>query len=130
VPACAWDALGRLKGECHTGAGHLFRTAEETNDLQEEVTGGTGHLGRAIVARLADDGQQARVLARQPGNDPDVEWVRGDLATGAGVTEAIAGIDAVIHAATNSPAAQRGGFRPLNFVRSPTDVDVDGTTLC
>jgi hypothetical protein len=70
------------------------------------------------------------VLARQPGNDPDVEWVRGDLATGAGVTEAIAGIDAVIHAATNSPAAQRGGFRPLNFVRSPTDVDVDGTTLC
>jgi uncharacterized protein YbjT (DUF2867 family) len=90
------------------------------------VTGGTGHLGRAIVARLADHGDDVRVLARRPGGERSIEWVRGDFATGAGVIEAVAGVDAVIHAATNSPAAQRGGFRPLDFVRSPTDVDIDG----
>jgi uncharacterized protein YbjT (DUF2867 family) len=90
------------------------------------VTGGTGHLGRAIVARLADHGDEVRVLARRPGGERSIEWVRGDFATGAGVIEAVAGVDAVIHAATNSPAAQRGGFRPLDFVRSPTDVDIDG----
>jgi uncharacterized protein YbjT (DUF2867 family) len=33
----------------------------------------------------------------------------------------------VIHTATNAPAAQRGGFRPRDFLRSPTDVDIDGT---
>jgi uncharacterized protein YbjT (DUF2867 family) len=91
------------------------------------VTGGTGHLGRAIVARLADRGERVRVLARQPGVERSIEWVRGDLTTGAGVIEAVAGADVVIHAATNSPAAQRGGFRPRDFVRSPTDVDIDGT---
>jgi uncharacterized protein YbjT (DUF2867 family) len=91
------------------------------------VTGGTGHLGRAIVTRLVDQDQQVRVLARRPGDEPGIEWVRGDLATGAGVSEAVAGVNTVIHAATNSPAAQRGGFRPRDFVRSPTDVDIDGT---
>jgi uncharacterized protein YbjT (DUF2867 family) len=91
------------------------------------VTGGTGHLGRAIVARLIQDGHDVRVLARRPGDDPAVEWMQGDLGTGEGVATAVVGVETVIHAATNSPAAQRGGFRPLDFVRSPTDVDIDGT---
>ena len=91
------------------------------------VTGGTGHLGRAIVARLIQDGHHVRVLARRPGDDPAVEWMQGDLGTGEGVATAVAGVETVIHAATNSPAAQRGGFRLLDFVRSPTDVDIDGT---
>lgn len=91
------------------------------------VTGGTGHLGRAIVTRLADQGHEVRVLTRHPRDDTRIEWVRGDLATGAGIGEAVAGVHVVIHAATNSPAAQRGGFRPIDFVRSPTDVDIEGT---
>jgi uncharacterized protein YbjT (DUF2867 family) len=91
------------------------------------VTGGTGHLGRAVVARLKEADHHVRVLARRPGDDTSVEWLRGDLATGEGVMTAIAGVGAVIHAATHSPAAQRGSVRPLDFVRSPTDVDVDGT---
>jgi uncharacterized protein YbjT (DUF2867 family) len=45
------------------------------------VTGGTGHLGRAVVALLKANGRDVRVLARRPGADPRVEWVRGDLAT-------------------------------------------------
>jgi uncharacterized protein YbjT (DUF2867 family) len=91
------------------------------------VTGGTGHLGRAIVALLRRDGHAVRVLARRPGDDRHLEWVRGDLATGHGVADAVSGVDTVIHAATNSPAAQRGGFRPIDFVHSPQDVDIAGT---
>jgi uncharacterized protein YbjT (DUF2867 family) len=91
------------------------------------VTGGTGHLGRAVVAGLKERGHPVRVLARRPGEDASVEWVRGDLATGEGVVAAVRGVDSVIHAATHSPAAQRGSIRPLDFVRSPTDVDIDGT---
>ena len=92
------------------------------------VTGGTGHLGRVVVAGLSERDHQVRVLARRLGDDADMEWVQGDLATAAGVEEAVAGVDAIIHAATNSPAAQRGGFTLLDFVRSPKDVDIDGTT--
>jgi uncharacterized protein YbjT (DUF2867 family) len=93
------------------------------------VTGGTGHLGRTIVARLLADGHEVRVLARHPGEDSAIEWNVGDLADGAGVAAAVAGVDAVVHAATNSPAARRGGLRPLDFLHSPADVDLDGTRM-
>ncbi|VTU13453.1 Cholesterol dehydrogenase [Variovorax sp. SRS16] len=91
------------------------------------VTGGTGHLGRDIVSQLLDRGKRARVLARLPGTDPSVEWARGDLSTGAGLREALAGVTTVIHAATFSPIAQRGGIRPVDFFTTPSAVDVDGT---
>jgi uncharacterized protein YbjT (DUF2867 family) len=90
------------------------------------VTGGTGHLGRDLVARLKGS-YRVRVLARSPGSDPDVEWVRGDLATGEGIADAMAGSQTVIHAATLSPAARRGYFVPKDLWSSPVDVDRDGT---
>src|SRR5829696_5629765 len=93
------------------------------------VTGGTGHLGRALVAELLSDDHQVRVLARRPSGDTAIDWVQGDLATGAGIVAALAGVGTVVHSATNSPAAHRGGFRPLDFLRSPADVDVDGTKV-
>jgi uncharacterized protein YbjT (DUF2867 family) len=91
------------------------------------VTGGTGHLGRALVPRLTQRGHEVRVLARRPGSASDIEWVAGDLASGHGLARAVAGVDVVLHAATSSPIAQRGAFRLADFFRSPTDVDVDGT---
>src|SRR5205814_5450169 len=50
------------------------------------------------------------------------------LATGEGLGEALAEVDGVVHSATNSPAAQRGSFRLRDFLRSPRDVDVNGTS--
>ncbi|OAF02326.1 epimerase [Bradyrhizobium centrolobii] len=91
------------------------------------VTGGTGHLGQDIVHRLVRDGHRVRVFARSPGTRSDVEWAIGDLATGAGLREALQGVDMVINAATYSPIARRGGVRPVDFFRSPSAVDVEGT---
>jgi uncharacterized protein YbjT (DUF2867 family) len=91
------------------------------------VTGGIGHLGRDTVQLMKARGDQVRVLARTPGQDPDVEWIQGDLSTGAGIREAVAGRHTIVHAATHSPAAQRGYLRMGDFLRSPPDVDIHGT---
>jgi uncharacterized protein YbjT (DUF2867 family) len=90
------------------------------------VTGGTGHLGRDLVSRLKES-YRVRVLARSAGSDPDVEWIRGDLATDDGIGDALAGSQTVIHAATLSPAARRGYIVPKDLLSSPSDVDRDGT---
>jgi uncharacterized protein YbjT (DUF2867 family) len=91
------------------------------------VTGGTGHLGQDLVGVLKDR-YQVRVLARTAGRDPSVEWVRGDLGTGAGISEAVAGAQVIVHAATHSPSARRGFLLPSDFFRSPSGVDVEGTS--
>lgn len=91
------------------------------------VTGGTGHLGRDVVDRLVSSGHRVRVFARARGSRPDVEWALGDLATGAGLREALHDVDTVINAATDSPIARRGGIRPRDFLTSPSAVDVEGT---
>lgn len=90
------------------------------------VTGGTGHLGRDLVAVLKPV-HRVRVLARSPQHDPELQWIKGDLGTGAGVPEAVAGVRVVLHAATLSPAARRGYFLPTDLWRSPPEVDVEGT---
>ncbi|MFB7723961.1 SDR family oxidoreductase [Nocardia sp. NPDC056100] len=62
------------------------------------VTGGTGVLGRVIVERLREGGHEVRVLSRRAGAGTHV----GDLESGAGVVEAASGVDAIVHAASNS----------------------------
>jgi uncharacterized protein YbjT (DUF2867 family) len=91
------------------------------------VTGGTGHLGQDLVPTLLRQGNRVRVLARSPRRDGDVEWAVGDLATGQGLQAALRGVHTVINAATFSPIARRGGIRPVDFLKSPSDVDVEGT---
>jgi uncharacterized protein YbjT (DUF2867 family) len=61
------------------------------------VTGGTGTLGKLVVPRLREAGAKVRVLSRQAPREAggDVEFVRGDLDTGAGIEAAVAGADRV-----------------------------------
>ena len=64
------------------------------------VTGGTGTLGRLVVARLRDRGRDLRVLSRSTRHlGPGIEVVEGDLATGAGVEGAVAGVTTIVHCA-------------------------------
>jgi uncharacterized protein YbjT (DUF2867 family) len=61
------------------------------------VTGGTGQLGTAVVARLRAAGEEVRVLSRRSAP----EMVPGDLRTGRGIDSALAGVDTVVHCATD-----------------------------
>jgi uncharacterized protein YbjT (DUF2867 family) len=92
------------------------------------VTGGTGTLGRHVVRRLRDAGCDVRVLSRH--NHPplnDVELKSGDLSTGEGVDDAVAGTEVVVHCAGSAKgdedktrnlvrAASRAGVRHLVFI--------------
>jgi uncharacterized protein YbjT (DUF2867 family) len=62
------------------------------------VTGATGTLGTPTAARLRDAGHDVRALSRSTG--PGL--TTGDLLTGEGIPEAIAGVDAVVHLATGA----------------------------
>ncbi|WP_052207000.1 SDR family oxidoreductase [Sinomonas humi] len=64
------------------------------------VTGGTGTLGRQVVARLREAGQSVRVLTRRaPASDDGDTYVSGDLTTGAGIEAAVDGVRTVVHCA-------------------------------
>jgi uncharacterized protein YbjT (DUF2867 family) len=80
------------------------------------VTGGTGTLGKLVVPRLRAAGAKVRVLSRQAREDRgDVEFVRGDLDTGAGVDAAVAGAEVIVHCA----GAQKGdGDKARALVRA------------
>lgn len=65
------------------------------------VTGGTGTLGRRVVAGLQAAGATIRVLSRKPHDDAEgVRYVVGDLTTGDGVEAALKGVDTVVHCAS------------------------------
>lgn len=66
------------------------------------MTGGTGHLGRAFVELAMREGHRVRVLSRRDGPAaPSFEHARGDLASGAGIVEAVESVDAIVHAASD-----------------------------
>ena len=73
------------------------------------MTGGSGFVGSHLVARLARDGHRVRALARDhgrlacalaPHGEVPVEVAAGDVRDAAAVRAAVAGCDAVVHAAS------------------------------
>ena len=80
------------------------------------VTGGAGDLGARVVRELEARGHEARPASRRSGMD---------LASGEGVAEAIAGADAVVHAASNGAHAQAvdvgGTVNLMDAVRRQSD---------
>jgi uncharacterized protein YbjT (DUF2867 family) len=70
------------------------------------VTGGTGTVGREVVARLTQQGHAVRVLTRHAGAalPGGATHQRVDLTSGAGLAAALAGVDVVVDAANAGPA--------------------------
>jgi len=67
------------------------------------VTGGTGRLGKLVVARLLDSGCDVRVLARHDRPAPQgVTFFTADLRTGQGIEPAVTATAAIIHCATST----------------------------
>src|SRR5260370_4131358 len=100
------------------------------------VTGGTGGLGSEVVNKLIKAGYQVRVMSRhkrQPGQSPEAEWAQADLAAGTGLSEGVAGVADIIHAATNVGMtledATLSGLVSKGLVRHDGSVDVQGTKL-
>ena len=84
------------------------------------VTGGTGTLGKHVVARLRDAGREVCVLSRHgpkdgKGNEEGIEFVVGDLSTGAGIDAAVDGAEIIVHCAGG---AKGDGDKALNLVRA------------
>jgi uncharacterized protein YbjT (DUF2867 family) len=84
------------------------------------ITGGSGVLGRQLTPRLQQAGYTVRILSRRPastggsGTAPAPEWAQAEIETGAGLTEALSGVDTIIHTAS-SP------------FKNTQQVDVEGT---
>ena len=64
------------------------------------MTGGSGFIGRHVVAELARVGAHVRIIDLQPHPDPEIEIVVGDIADPAAVTRAFdGGMDSIVHLA-------------------------------
>ena len=80
------------------------------------VTGGTGFIGGHLLERLAASGDTVRALVRRKTPLPaGVEPVSGDLATGAGIDDAIRGAGAVIHLAGVTKALRTADYYTGNM---------------
>jgi uncharacterized protein YbjT (DUF2867 family) len=67
------------------------------------VTGGTGVLGRDVVSRLLGTGSAVRIMSRSPQRGTtNVEWAQAHMLTGEGLSEALQGVDVIVHAATDA----------------------------
>jgi len=92
------------------------------------VSGGTGTLGRLVVAQLRDAGCDVRVLSRRSRESGEgIEFVRSDLATGEGIEAAVEGAETIVHCAGSNKgdedkarhllrAASRAGARHLLYI--------------
>jgi nucleoside-diphosphate-sugar epimerase len=86
------------------------------------VTGGSGFLGQALVRRLLEQGCRVRVFDTAP-MPPEWEgkvlFLQGDIRDAAAVDHAVAGVEAVCHAAAALPI-----HRSKRLIH---EVNVDGT---
>jgi nucleoside-diphosphate-sugar epimerase len=87
------------------------------------VTGATGLVGHHVVQRATLEGQAVRVLVREPGRAREfeargVEAVTGDLGDPLSLSQAVQGVDAIVHC-----AAKVGDWGPVADYRK---VNVEG----
>jgi len=97
------------------------------------VTGATGFIGGHLVDRLVAQGRHPRCLVRRSstaGNLPrGIELVYGELESGAGLAEALRGVDTVIHLAGVTKARTAAEYdrgnavATANLLRAAGNVD-------
>lgn len=93
--------------------------------MQTLVTGATGFVGAKLVPALQEAGHAVRAFARDPSRvGARVPVVRGDAVTGAGLAEAMDGVDVAFFLIHSMEAAAGEGFGGLerrsveNFVKA------------
>jgi UDP-glucose 4-epimerase len=87
------------------------------------VTGGSGFIGRTVVAGLASDGAQVRVVDLKPHPDPSVDIVIGDIADREVMERALeGGFDSIVHL-----AAVTSVLRSIEQPQLTYDTNVAGT---
>ncbi len=106
---------------------------DKLSSMKILVTGASGFVGSTLIPRLAKDGHELRALAREPKRvTSDIEVVRGDVVSGAGLAEALEGIDVayyLVHSMESGSddfsALERTGAE--NFATAATAARVDRT---
>jgi uncharacterized protein YbjT (DUF2867 family) len=107
VPAQAWRRRRTVKS-----AASGFSSRQNRRQMNILVTGGTGAVGSLVVQSLRERGHRAVVFSRRDGFGRD--WRPGDLATGEGLAEAVAGMEAIVHA--GSAAAELTKIRATDVM--------------
>jgi dihydroflavonol-4-reductase len=79
------------------------------------LTGGTGFIGQRLARRIIERGDTLTVLVRRTSKRGPLEvlgvrFADGDLLTGQGLTEAVQGVDCVIHLAGVTKARDEAGY--------------------
>ena len=91
------------------------------------VTGGAGGLGSEVAPRLRAAGHDVRIGSSRPKPEAlasGLEWAQGDLLTGEGLAESVAGIETIVHCASSPlkktwEADVEGTKRLLDAARRP-----------
>lgn len=83
------------------------------------LTGATGFIGTALLARLTGAGWRVRAIHRRrggrvPDSLPGVEWLQGDLNDSHVLAALVAGAHAVVHCAGTVRGARRSDFDSVN----------------
>ncbi|MGI8633694.1 MAG: NAD(P)H-binding protein [Solirubrobacterales bacterium] len=95
------------------------------------VAGASGFIGRPLVAALRGDRRSVRALSRNPAGSPRVNYepVRGDLLTGEGLDDAMAGVELayyLVHSmeAGKAPFWERERTAAENFGQAAAEAGV------
>ena len=87
------------------------------------ITGGTGFVGRHLIARLLSLGEQARILARGPADIPGAEFVQGDLTDPSSFAGSLKGCRAVIHLVGIIRESGRNTFKRVHVLGTQNVVE-------